>query len=151
MAVYNGVNPVYASARPPSLYLGVKLRRGGPCTKHVLRPQVKAYHACRGRGRPDTEDMHARKCPRPKVKGHVRACMSEAEGRPRQRQARQAETVGRVEHVLCKDDPVKVSQKNKCEDRPLMLQHRWDLWSSKCMHERTHMHQHACCIILVYK
>eukprot|EP00955_Chlamydomonas_euryale_P055793 356220-Chlamydomonas_euryale.AAC.1 len=31
------------------------------------RHTVWAYHACRGRRRPETEDMHARKCPRPEA------------------------------------------------------------------------------------
>eukprot|EP00955_Chlamydomonas_euryale_P090995 364588-Chlamydomonas_euryale.AAC.15 len=53
----------------------------------VPRPQVKAYHTCRGRDWPETEDMHARKCPRPQAEGHLHACMSEADGRPRLRQA----------------------------------------------------------------
>eukprot|EP00955_Chlamydomonas_euryale_P082877 363776-Chlamydomonas_euryale.AAC.2 len=71
-----------------SVYPYVKPRRDGPCTKHASRPQVEAYPPCRGRGRPETEDMHVRKCPRPEAEGHLRACMSEAEGRPRPRQAR---------------------------------------------------------------
>eukprot|EP00955_Chlamydomonas_euryale_P074577 362070-Chlamydomonas_euryale.AAC.21 len=61
--------------------------RGGPCTKYVPRPQVEAYHACLGRGRPETEDMHARKCPRLEAEGHLCACMSSVSGRPRPRQA----------------------------------------------------------------
>eukprot|EP00955_Chlamydomonas_euryale_P054900 355982-Chlamydomonas_euryale.AAC.13 len=63
----------------------------------------------------------------------------------------EAETVGRVKHVLCKDDPAKVSQKGKREDRPLMYTAETGFSRrNKCMHECTHMHQHACCIILVY-
>eukprot|EP00955_Chlamydomonas_euryale_P067514 359854-Chlamydomonas_euryale.AAC.3 len=42
-------------------------RRGGPCTKHVSRPQVEAYHAS--------------------GLGHLRACMSSVSGWPRPRQA----------------------------------------------------------------
>eukprot|EP00955_Chlamydomonas_euryale_P079225 363267-Chlamydomonas_euryale.AAC.20 len=64
--------------------------------------------------------MHARKCPRPEAEGHLRACMSEAEGRPRPRQAWEAETRGQDKHVSCKDDPAKVSHEGKREDRPLM-------------------------------
>eukprot|EP00955_Chlamydomonas_euryale_P077527 362959-Chlamydomonas_euryale.AAC.4 len=37
--------------------------QSGPCTKHSLRPQVEAYHACRGRGRPEAGDKHACECP----------------------------------------------------------------------------------------
>eukprot|EP00955_Chlamydomonas_euryale_P098555 365154-Chlamydomonas_euryale.AAC.11 len=33
---------------------------------------------------------------------------------------------------------------------PSCIQHRRDSRSNKCMHERTHMHHHACCIIMVY-
>eukprot|EP00955_Chlamydomonas_euryale_P070803 360870-Chlamydomonas_euryale.AAC.3 len=73
--------------RDPSVYPIVKPRRGGPCTKHVPRPQVETYHTCRGRGRHETEDMHARTCPRPQAEGHLLSCVSEAAGRSRPRQA----------------------------------------------------------------
>jgi len=33
----------------------------------LTRPTVSAYRACRGRGRPEAEDMHACKCPRPEA------------------------------------------------------------------------------------
>eukprot|EP00955_Chlamydomonas_euryale_P047191 353614-Chlamydomonas_euryale.AAC.2 len=33
---------------------------------------------------------------------------------------------------------------------PSCTPHRWDLRRNKCMHERPHMHQHACCIILIF-
>eukprot|EP00955_Chlamydomonas_euryale_P062735 358464-Chlamydomonas_euryale.AAC.5 len=69
----------------PSVYPHVKQRRGGPCTKRLLRPQVEAYYSCRGRGRPEARGMHARTCP--EAEWHVRAYMSEAEVRPRPRQA----------------------------------------------------------------
>eukprot|EP00955_Chlamydomonas_euryale_P003952 40845-Chlamydomonas_euryale.AAC.8 len=65
------------------VYPYVKLRRSGLCTKHASRPQVEANHAGRDRGRPEAEDMHARKCPMPEA-SHV-LCM----------------------HVLCKDGPAK--------------------------------------------
>eukprot|EP00955_Chlamydomonas_euryale_P017933 190899-Chlamydomonas_euryale.AAC.5 len=61
-------------------------RRGGPSTKYSLRPQVKAYHTCRGHGRPEARDMHVNAI-RPEAEGDVHVCMSEAEGRPRPRQA----------------------------------------------------------------
>eukprot|EP00955_Chlamydomonas_euryale_P052391 355138-Chlamydomonas_euryale.AAC.2 len=58
--------------------------RGGPCTKHVSRPQVEAHHACRGRGRPKTKDVHAHKCPRPEAEGrYVHACPRLRAGRGR--------------------------------------------------------------------
>eukprot|EP00955_Chlamydomonas_euryale_P096457 365012-Chlamydomonas_euryale.AAC.6 len=84
------------------------------------RPQFEAYHACRGRGRPETEDVHARprKCLRHEAEGHLCACMSEAEGRGRGRGER-PETGGRDKHVLCKDDPAKVSHTGK-RSGPLM-------------------------------
>eukprot|EP00955_Chlamydomonas_euryale_P071701 361174-Chlamydomonas_euryale.AAC.8 len=70
-----------------TLYPYVKPRQGCPCTEHSSRPQVEAYHACRGRGQPETEDMHARKCLRPEAEGHLHAYMSKAKGRPRPRPA----------------------------------------------------------------
>eukprot|EP00955_Chlamydomonas_euryale_P052100 355054-Chlamydomonas_euryale.AAC.1 len=51
--------------------------------------------------------------------GHLRACMSEAEGRPspgmRDRPRPEVET-----SFLCKDDPAKVSHAGRREDMPLM-------------------------------
>eukprot|EP00955_Chlamydomonas_euryale_P113437 366217-Chlamydomonas_euryale.AAC.8 len=70
--------------RGPELFLFCETETGGSSTKYAPRPQVEAYYACRGRARPETEDMHARKRPRPEPEGHMHACMSEAEGRPRQ-------------------------------------------------------------------
>eukprot|EP00955_Chlamydomonas_euryale_P073736 361825-Chlamydomonas_euryale.AAC.2 len=66
--------------------------RGGPCTKHALRPQFQTYHACRSRGRPETEDMHARRCPEARGRRaftsmHVRGpgpSMDQGRLRPRQ-------------------------------------------------------------------
>eukprot|EP00955_Chlamydomonas_euryale_P102699 365439-Chlamydomonas_euryale.AAC.4 len=40
----------------------LKPRQGGPCTKHVSRPQVQADCVCRGQGRPKGHYVHA--CPR---------------------------------------------------------------------------------------
>eukprot|EP00955_Chlamydomonas_euryale_P079061 363243-Chlamydomonas_euryale.AAC.10 len=55
--------------------------------KNMRRGRRSRPVTSRGRGRPETEDMHARKCPRPEAKVHLRACMSEAECRSRPRQA----------------------------------------------------------------
>eukprot|EP00955_Chlamydomonas_euryale_P083191 363810-Chlamydomonas_euryale.AAC.3 len=58
----------------------------------LSRPPFSAYYDYRGRGRPEAEDMHARKCPQPEAEGHLCACIIEAKGRPRPRQALQAST-----------------------------------------------------------
>eukprot|EP00955_Chlamydomonas_euryale_P041771 352114-Chlamydomonas_euryale.AAC.2 len=66
-------------------------------------PTVSAYHARRSQGRPETENMHARKCPSASGLGHLRACMSEAEGRGLGRRDRPRPAA--LTHVLCTDHP----------------------------------------------
>eukprot|EP00955_Chlamydomonas_euryale_P050536 354575-Chlamydomonas_euryale.AAC.15 len=72
----------------------------------LSRPPVSAYHACGGRGRPETEDMHARKCPRPPASGmYVHACPRPRAGRDGRDRPRPSASA----HILCTDHPDSVS------------------------------------------
>eukprot|EP00955_Chlamydomonas_euryale_P092446 364707-Chlamydomonas_euryale.AAC.18 len=51
----------------------------GTCAKHASRPQVEAYHACPGLGRPEAEGVHVN-APRREARGiYMHACPSPAE------------------------------------------------------------------------
>eukprot|EP00955_Chlamydomonas_euryale_P093882 364812-Chlamydomonas_euryale.AAC.6 len=118
----------------------------GP-TKHVSRPQVEADHA--SRGRPVTQDMHACECrgrrpwgmyacPRPRI----------YRGRGRRDRTRQEAK----SNMLCaRMTQPRFHKRLYVRTGPSCIQHRRDLRSNICMHERTYMHQNACCIIVEYK
>eukprot|EP00955_Chlamydomonas_euryale_P099185 365201-Chlamydomonas_euryale.AAC.4 len=94
--------------------------------------------------------MHARKCPRPEAKAHLCACMSETEGC----QGRGRRDRPRLEAELsmfCARMPLpRFHKRVNARTGPSCIQHRRDLRSNKCMHERTHAHASTCMLMLHY-
>eukprot|EP00955_Chlamydomonas_euryale_P098527 365152-Chlamydomonas_euryale.AAC.6 len=71
----------------PSVYPDAKPRQGGPCTKHSSSRRSRPITPAEAKASPRPRTcMHVR-TPWSSASGHLRACMSEAEGRPRSRQA----------------------------------------------------------------
>eukprot|EP00955_Chlamydomonas_euryale_P108962 365895-Chlamydomonas_euryale.AAC.7 len=100
-----------------------------------LRPRTCMYVNARGR-RP--KGIYVRACPRPRA----------GRGRGRRDRPRpEAET-----SMFCaRMSQPRFHMRVNARTGPSCIQHGRDLRRNKYMHECTHMHQHACCIILAMK
>eukprot|EP00955_Chlamydomonas_euryale_P116849 366442-Chlamydomonas_euryale.AAC.14 len=90
-----------------------------------------------GGRRPEASGIYVHACPRPRA----------VQGRgKRDRPRPEAETSMFCARVTQPRIQMRVNERTGTS----CIQHRRDLRSNKCMHERTHIHHHACCIILLH-
>eukprot|EP00955_Chlamydomonas_euryale_P052027 355040-Chlamydomonas_euryale.AAC.17 len=99
--------------------------------------------------RPPASGIYVHACPGPRAgqgRGRRDRPRSEAEASMIGRDRPEAET-----SMFCsKMTQPRFRMRVNARAGPSCIQHRRDLWSNKCMHERTHIHHHASCIILVH-